>query len=150
MPRHSPCALFSLTCVEETRSIPFPSLDENFISAPSFSSFLANPLALGFARRGTGVAVLSFFRFRFRDHLVLCLNYAGNLTGFRNCNCYPSIRCSTIKTFFCSPRLLSERPLCCLAYHFSFSLFSFQGTKFQSLLRSEGNIQSLECFIPLS
>ena len=28
------------------------------------------------------------------------LNYAGTLTGFfRNCNCYPSIRCSTIKTF---------------------------------------------------
>ena len=29
----------------------------------------------------------------FRDRLVLCLNYAGNFTGFlsRNCNCYPSI-----------------------------------------------------------
>ena len=39
MPRHSPCALSSLTIVEETRSIPFPPLGENFISAPSFSSF---------------------------------------------------------------------------------------------------------------
>ena len=39
MPRHSPCALSSLTIVEETRSIPFPPSGENFISAPSFSSF---------------------------------------------------------------------------------------------------------------
>ena len=34
MPRHSPCALSSLTIVEETRSIPFPPSGENFIFEP--------------------------------------------------------------------------------------------------------------------
>ena len=56
MPRHSPCALSSLTIVEETRSIPFPPSGENFISAPSFSSFRRK---LVFGEGGSGVAALS-------------------------------------------------------------------------------------------
>ena len=42
MPRHSPCALYSLTFVEETRSTSFPPCGEISISAPSFSSFGKN------------------------------------------------------------------------------------------------------------
>ena len=42
MPRHSPCALYSLTIVEETRSISLPLYSESSISAPSFSSFAEN------------------------------------------------------------------------------------------------------------
>ena len=83
MPRHSPCALISLTFVEETRSIPFPSLDENFISAPSFSSFGKNRFL---PRLGRGL--------RFRGFSNISLEIFGSLelcrqsTGFsRNCNC---------------------------------------------------------------
>ena len=50
---------------------------------------------------------------------------------------YPHLfRCSTIKYH----KLLStfvERPLCCLAYHFFITLFSFQGSIFQLLLQPD-------------
>ena len=57
------------------------------------------------------------------------LNYAGNLTGFfeivivTHLYDVPQLKPSFFQT------LPLERPLCCLAYHFHLSLFSFQGTK---------------------
>ena len=42
--------------------------------------------------------------------------------------------CSTIN-FLRSSKLSLERPLCCLAYHFHLSLFSFQGAKRHRKLR---------------
>ena len=78
MPRHSPCALYSLTIVEETRSIPLPPFGESFISAPSFSSFAKNRFL---AILGTGDAGSKFLLQRQRN-LVL-LNYAGFTKIFR-------------------------------------------------------------------
>ena len=80
MPRHSPCALYSLT-----------------------------------------------FRINLADSQ---LNYAGNLYRicFRNCNCYPSIRCSTIKTIFKLFRTIRSKDLSvALLITFFVILFSFQG-----------------------
>ena len=57
------------------------------------------------------------------------LNYAGNFTGFfeivivTHLYDVPQLKPSFFQT------LPLERPLCCLAYHFHLSLFSFQGTK---------------------
>ena len=98
MPRHSPCALYSLTIVEETRSIPLPPFGESFLSAPSFSSFAKNRFL---AILGTGDAGSKFLLQRQRN-LVL-LNYAGFTKIFGNCNRYPSIRCSTIKFTLVTP-----------------------------------------------
>ena len=118
MPRHSPCALYSLTIVEETRSIPLPPFGESFLSAPSFSSFAKNRFL---AILGTGDAGSKFLLQRQRN-LVL-LNYAGFTKIFGNCNRYPSIRCSTIK-FTLVTLSRDNLSVALLACH---TLFSFQG-----------------------
>ena len=56
------------------------------------------------------------------------LNYAGNLTGFFEIVIVTHLYDVPQLKLFHSSELPFERPLCCLAYHFHLSLFSFQGT----------------------
>ncbi len=99
MPRHSPCALFSLTFVEETRSIPFPPFGGNSISAPSFSSFLKNLLIFEELETedgdmgNNGTALQRSF-----TEIAILVNYAGFTKKFRNCivTLHPFGCCSTI------------------------------------------------------
>ena len=115
MPRHSPCALYSLTSrrcglhilrsAACSRTHPFRHISSS-----------RHKRLRWFVTRGDGGTVFCPSRLRLRD-LVL-LNYAGNQqVTSQNCNCYPHLfRCSTIKYH----KLLStfvERPLCCLAFH---------------------------------
>ena len=75
------------------------------------------------------------------------LNYAGNLTGFFEIVIVTHLYdVPQLKLFF--RNFTFERPLCCLAYHFHLSLFSFQGTS--SDLKSDGNTRALEYFYPIS
>ena len=53
MPRHSPCALISLTSSERTSYPSLPCKHESSLTS-SLLLFLANPLALGFARIDSG------------------------------------------------------------------------------------------------
>ena len=76
MPRHSPCALISLT----NRKLAFA-----------------------------------------RSRCELCRPHR-----FRNCNRYPSIRCSTIKIY--APVSFQTQNLSVALLHFVVALFSFQGT----------------------
>ena len=71
MPRHSPCALYSLTIVEETRSVSLPLYSESSTSAPSFSSFAENWFS---AIRDGDAEANSFFNVR---EILVLLNYAG-------------------------------------------------------------------------
>ena len=60
------------------------------------------------------------------------------LQDFRNCNCYPSIRCSTIKTKNTFFQALAQKTslLPCFSLLHS-TLFSFQGSIFQLLLQPD-------------
>ena len=64
------------------------------------------------------------------------------LQDFRNCNCYPSIRCSTIKTknTFFQTSVQKTSLLPCLSLLHS-TLFSFQGSLFQLLLQPDLKIR---------
>ena len=92
MPRHSPCALYSLICVR-----------------PS-------PL-------GNGLAV----------SLELCKPHKSVI--FRNCNCYPSIRCSTIKSF--SLFFASLLP-CLSSLILHCSVFKVQNSAFAEMVEING------------
>ena len=107
MPRHSPCALISLTSSAWTSHPSLPCRQASSL-APSRLLFLANPL--GFARR-----VLVLIRIMQASDSVHCSL------------CYP-FKSSTIKTLL---------PLCCLLAISCFALFSFQGAGFQPLSRSD-------------
>ena len=96
MPRHSPCALYSLTfrrcglhilrSAACSRTHPFRHISSS-----------RHKRLRWFVPRGDGGTLFRPSRLRLRD-LVL-LNYAGNQqVTSQNCNCYPHLfRCSTIK-----------------------------------------------------
>ena len=148
MPRHSPCALYSLTfrrcglhilrCNASVSAHPF-----RHISSSRHKSLR------WFVPRGDGGTLFRPSRLRLRD-LVL-LNYAGNQqVTSQNCNCYPHLfRCSTIKYH----KLLStfvERPLCCLAFHHILRCSVFKVQCRQHKLRitrraASGTSHSLRC-----
>ena len=101
MPRHPPCALISLTSSERTSYPSLPCKHKSSLT-PSLLLFLANPLALGFARIDSG-SHQELCRLQIRFIVVLC---------------YP----------FKSPQNFTLLPLCCLlAISCLHSLFSFQG-----------------------
>ena len=83
MPRHSPCALYSLTCgVASCASLARPRQPFGLrrrscsLRCSAFSSKI-----LRFLRSWTKTAVYAPLQLRVLEILVL-LNYAGNLTGF--------------------------------------------------------------------
>ena len=72
MPRHSPCALSSLTCVEEN-CVPFrpsPGGAEHPLHSVSFSFFAPDPLALGSVARNEETSLSSLW--------FSIKNYAGS------------------------------------------------------------------------
>ena len=73
MPRHSPCALFSLTWRRrKVRLPPFP-LSAKTLTAPLLLLF--HQKSIGFLMRGTGDYVLRSDSIR---EILVLLNYAGN------------------------------------------------------------------------
>ena len=70
MPRHSPCALISLTSSERTSYPSLPCKHKSSLT-PSLLLFLANPLALGFARIDSG-SHQELCRLQIRFIVVLC------------------------------------------------------------------------------
>ena len=87
MPRHSPCALSSLTSSERTSYPSLPCKHESSLT-PSLLLFLANPLALGFARTDSGSQELCRLQIRFI--VVLCYP----LKVHKSLLCYLSVACS--------------------------------------------------------
>ena len=148
MPRHSPCALYSLTCgVASCASLARPRQPFGLrrrscsLRCSAFSSKIFR-----FLRSWTKAAVYAPLQLRVLEILVL-LNYAGNLTGFFEIVIVTHLYdVPQLKLFFRT--FTFERPLCCLAYHFHLSLFSFQGTS--SDLKPDGNTRSIEYFYPIS
>ena len=116
MPRHSPCALSSLTCVEEN-CVPFrpsPGGAEHPLHSVSFSFFAPDPLALGSVARNEETSLSSLW--------FSIKNYAGS-TELLKQNCKLPLKSSTIKVFRCD---LSIAPSVALLFTL-FPLFSFQG-----------------------
>ena len=116
MPRHSPCALSSLTIVEETRSIPFPPSGENFISAPSFSSFRRKPVF------GEGIGSCGFEPFDLSENSWFSLRIMQALQRSKlYVTLHPFGCCSTINLLRCmSPYNASLLPyLLCHIVQFS-------------------------------
>ena len=126
MPRHSPCALYSLT---SSRQTSYPSLprwrESSAIPLPLLSS--PNPLALGF---GSAVFVSRSGSQAFE----LC-----RLRVLRNCFVLPFSKSST--NHFCFPLLL--------ALH-TWLLCSVFKVRFQLLSKPDPNTQSFECLHPIS
>ena len=110
MPRHSPCALISLTSSERTSYPSRPCKHESSLT-PSLLLFLANPLALGFARTDSGSQELCRLQIWF---IVVCV----------------TLYLKVHKFYFVTSLLLARNFL--LA-----SLFSFQGAGFQPFSRSD-------------
>ena len=112
MPRHSPCALSSLTIVEETRSIPFPPSGENFISAPSFSSFRRKPVF------GEGVGSCGFEPFDLSENSWFSLRIMQALQRSKlYVTLHPFGCCSTINLFpLCLHRETSLLPYLLLSH----------------------------------
>ena len=90
MPRHSPCALISLTSSERTSYPSLPCKHKSSLT-PSLLLFLANPLALGFARTDSG-SHQELCRLQIRFIVVLC--YPSILKKSTNLLCYLSVACS--------------------------------------------------------
>ena len=106
MPRHSPCALSSLTIVEETRSIPFPPLGENFISAPSFSSFRRKLVF------GEGDGSYGFEPFDLSENSWFSLRI---MQAYKDRNCMsPCILSDAVPQSICFVMCFHTTPLCCL------------------------------------
>ena len=124
MPRHSPCALLSLTFRRRNlRFTPWLNHQPHPFRSASFSSFDSNPLTLGFESRFQKRSLVL-------QRLVL-LNYAGlqqkmshkivfTLLGTDLSIC--SLKSSTM--LFLTLRIPAQRPLLPC---FSSPLFSFQG-----------------------
>ena len=89
MPRHSPCALSSLTCSSQS---PLSSVSA-FAKTPPAPLLLAFRRKLVFGERGTGVTVLLRV---VREFLVLFENYAGLQRSKLYVTLHPFGCCSTI------------------------------------------------------
>ena len=118
MPRHSPCALFSLTCVEAicTPLRPSPSAS-NIRSVPIPSPFRAGPACAGLRRETKGNAQIVSLWFSIK-------NYAGSTELSQNKIVFTLLKSSTIKVFSCDFRRASLLP--CFFSSFLCSVFKVQ------------------------
>ena len=145
MPRHSPCALSSLTCSSQS---PLSSVSA-FAKTPPAPLLLAFRRKLVFGERGTGVTVLLRV---VREFLVLFENYAG-FTKIEIV-CHPaSFRMLFHNQFVSSVSPQRNLSVALLAF---VTLFSFQGAdrrpqasaclrhSFQPLLQSDLKIRSFD------
>ena len=118
MPRHSPCALSSLTCSSQS-PLRFVSALAKTPPAPLLLAFSPKTR---FRRSGTGVSVLLRV---VREFLVLFENYAG-LQRFEIV-CHPASFRMLFHNQFASS-CFCMTPLCCLTCFVT--LFSFQGAEY--------------------
>ena len=121
MPRHSPCALSSLTCSSQS-PLCFVSALAKTPPAPLLLAFRRK---LVFGEWGTGVTVLLRV---VREFLVLFENYAGLQRSKLYVTLHPFECCSTINFL---AMCFHMAPLCCLTCFVT--LFSFQGAELQPL-----------------
>ena len=141
MPRHSPCALSSLTIVEETRSIPFPPLGENFISAPSFSSFRQKLVF------GEGDGSYGFEPFDLSENSWFSLRI---MQAYKDRNCMsPCILSDAVPQSICFVMCFHTTPLCCLTCFCHIVQFSRCRVPASLEARSKHS-SSLKCFDPVS
>ena len=140
MPRHSPCALYSLTCRRcGLRIARRPFRDVSLTP----SHLLFDPQTLSLVCVSSSQCSAVHHSTKVRDTLVL-LNYAGNLQILCKIDCYPHLfRCSTINSHNFSFQLLMLKGLLLPCFFITFSLFSFQGTTLRSLLKPDLKTQSL-------
>ena len=129
MPRHSPCALSSLTCSSQS---PL-----RFVSA--LAKTPPAPLLLAFRRKRV-------FGDRGRE-LRSCSELSENswfslriMQAYKDRNCMsPCILSDAVPHSICFVVCLHTTPLCCLTCFVT--LFSFQGAELQLLLKPDRNIQ---------
>ena len=132
MPRHSPCALSSLTCSSQS---PL-----RFVSA--LAKTPPAPLLLAFRRKRV-------FGDRGRE-LRSCSELSENswfslriMQAYKDRNCMsPCILSNAVPQSICFVVCLHTTPLCCLTCFVT--LFSFQGAGLQPLLQSDLKIQSFD------
>ena len=104
MPRHSPCALISLTSSEWISHRSFPCQHENSLTS-SLLLFLANPLTLGFARMRVDSI---YIWFSIKNYAGLRFGYIVVLLPFNSyikspqkfVLCYLSVACSQFLACF--------------------------------------------------
>ena len=139
MPRHSPCALSSLTCSSQS---PLSSVSA-FAKTPPAPLLLAFRRKLVFGERGTGVTVLLRV---VREFLVLFENYAGLQRSKLYVTLHPFGCCSTINLLrHVSPHDASLLPyLLCHIVQFS------RCRTPASLEARSKHSSSLKCFDPVS
>ena len=132
MPRHSPCALSSLTCSSQS---PL-----RFVSA--LAKTPPAPLLLAFRRKRV-------FGDRGRE-LRSCSELSENswfslriMQAYKDRNCMsPCILSNAVPQSICFVVCLHTTPLCCLTCFVT--LFSFQGAGLQPLLQSDLKIRSFD------
>ena len=132
MPRHSPCALSSLTCSSQS---PLGSVSALAKTPPA-------PLLLAFRRK-------LVFGDRGRE-LRSCSELSENswfslriMQAYKDRNCMsPCILSDAVPHSICFVVCLHTTPLCCLTCFVT--LFSFQGAGLQPLLRSDLKIRSFD------
>ena len=132
MPRHSPCALSSLTCSSQSPLC--------FVSA--LAKTPPAPLLLAFRRK-------LVFGDRGRE-LRSCSELSENswfslriMQAYKDRNCMsPCILSNAVPQSICFVVCLHTTPLCCLTCFVT--LFSFQGAGLQPLLRSDLKIRSFD------
>ena len=113
MPRHSPCALSSLTCSSQS-PLRFVSADCLSASVENSARSLAPRFSpkTGFRRVKTGVAeVLSDLLRVVREFLVLFENYAGSQIEIV---ALPCTLPGAVPQSICSLHVPAKGPLCCL------------------------------------
>ena len=129
MPRHSPCALSSLTCSSQS-PLCFVSALAKTPPAPLFLAFRRKRV---FGDRGR----------EFRSCSELSENSWFSLRimqAYKDRNCMsPCILSDAVPQSICFAMCLHMTPLCCLTC--LVTLFSFQGAELQLLLKPDRNIQ---------
>ena len=122
MPRHSPCALSSLTCSSQSPLCSVSAFRRNLRPLPCSSLPTKTRFAGLFVGRGRELRSLRDVS----EKLVLLKNYAGfTKIEIVIVTLHPFGCCSTIK--ICLPRLLTQQPLCCLTSYMSHcSVFKVQ------------------------
>ena len=132
MPRHSPCALSSLTCSSQS---PL-----RFVSA--LAKTPPAPLLLAFRRK----LVFGDRGREFRSCSELSENSWFSLRimqAYKDRNCMsPCILSDAVPQSICFVMCFHTTPLCCLTCFVT--LFSFQGAELQPLLRSDLKIRSFD------
>ena len=135
MPRHSPCALFSLTCSSQTPLAALPP-SARACSAPLLLALIKNLKIFDELGSGGDVGPRRVF-----TEIAILMNYAGFTKKFFEIvivTLHPFGCCSTIKTY--ASRCFQRLPLCCLTSLSSHcSVFKVQ--YFQPLLKPDLKIQ---------